>query len=168
DLTVGSTGPPCTVSGGDVTCDAIDLADGGTFTVTIDGTIAEGYTGAPLTNTATATSPTGEPGDDETEGRSDSVDTTVAAAADLSVTKTPTVDMDEPVAPGERVAWAVTVTNDGPSTATDVQLTDLVAADLSAVTFDAPAGVTCTAGVCDLGTIASGDSVTVTVSGRLD
>ncbi|WP_127479634.1 LPXTG cell wall anchor domain-containing protein [Nocardioides pantholopis] len=101
----------------------------------------------PVLNTGTVSSATTDPmpGND-----TDAAEVTLAQRADVSVVKTHT----GPVQVGKRVAFTLTVANDGPSAARDVVVTDRLPAGLTLVTADGPgwscadagALVTCTAG----------------------
>ncbi|MEM1334745.1 MAG: hypothetical protein AAGG08_14935, partial [Actinomycetota bacterium] len=86
--------------------------------------------------------------------------TPVPPLARLRVEKTGT---PQPVAAGDQVTWTITVTNDGPNTATGVTLDDTS----SNTTYASASGATCTgAGTtasCDLPDIPAGDSVVVTL-----
>ncbi len=83
--------------------------------------------------------------------------------ADLSVDTSDSVD---PVRVGRRPIYTVVVANDGPSAATEVILTDTLPRTVRVGPITTTAG-TCTGGArvvtCSLGTIESGDSVTVTI-----
>ena len=80
--------------------------------------------------------------------------------ADLSVAK---VDSPDPALLGEELTYALTVINNGPYTGTAVTLTDTLPA--AANFASASAGCTEAGGTvtCTLGTMASGDSVTVSI-----
>jgi uncharacterized repeat protein (TIGR01451 family) len=100
------------------------LANGSvdTFLVTwnIDPSAADGSV---VTNTASASSSS----PDVNPGQPASVTTTVAQSADLAVTKTgPTT-----ITAGTTVTYSITVTNNGPSDAQTVQLTDTLASGLT-------------------------------------
>jgi uncharacterized repeat protein (TIGR01451 family) len=80
---------------------------------------------------------------------------------DLSVTKS---DDPDPVLAGNDLRYEVTVTNNGPNTATGVVLTDDLPDGLDLITTSVP----CTLGggnvlTCDLDTVGSGHSVTVSI-----
>ena len=80
--------------------------------------------------------------------------TTVTQLADLSITKTgPTTAV-----PGQRVTYAVTVANAGPSIATGVRVDDPTPAGLTLVSTS---GDCTTAFPCDLGTMAPGTTRTI-------
>ena len=94
-----------------------------------------------------------------------SVDTTVTAEADLAVTK---VDDVDPVLAGDALSYTLTVSNAGPSDATDVVVTDTLPAGMTLVSTtgctEDPNGVP----ICTLGTIAAGGSAQFTVSVTVD
>jgi uncharacterized repeat protein (TIGR01451 family)/CSLREA domain-containing protein len=80
--------------------------------------------------------------------------------ADLEISKD---DSPDPVTVGDNLTYTITVTNRGPDAATNVVVTDTLP---SGVTFvSASPGCVHAAGVvtCNLGTIAVGDSVTITI-----
>ena len=94
------------------------------------------------------------PFDPRPENNVASVVTTVTQLADLSITKTgPTTAV-----PGERVTYAVTVANAGPSAATGVTVDDPTPAGLTLVSTS---GDCTTAFPCDLGTMAPGTTRTI-------
>jgi uncharacterized repeat protein (TIGR01451 family) len=66
------------------------------------------------------------------------------------------------LAVGEQVTWAVTVTNAGPDTATNVVVNDSLPDDMSFVegSLDVPAGVDCVGARCTLASLAVGATVT--------
>src|SRR4029079_3829108 len=66
--------------------------------------------------------------------------TTVAASADLSVTK---VDTPDPVNAGNQITYTVTVTNAGPSNAASVTLTDTLPAGTTFAFLAAPGAWVC-------------------------
>ena len=96
----------------------------------------------------------GVPFDPRPENNGASVVTTVTQLADLEITKTgPTTAV-----PGQRVTYAVTVANAGPSTATDVRVEDPTPAGLTLVSTS---GDCTTAFPCALGTLAPGTTRTI-------
>ena len=86
--------------------------------------------------------------------------------ADLSVTKT--VDNARPNV-GDTVTFLVTVAGNGPNSATNVQLTDLLPAGLSFVSSTASAGTTynSTSGLWTVGTITNGGNATLQLKARV-
>ena len=148
----------CSESGGTVDCALGILASGSDASVEIKVTPqAPGV----LTNQAGVISliPDPNPADN-----SASEDTTVDAAADLSLTKS---DSPDPVLVGELLTYTLAVQNSGPQDATGVQLTDTLPAG---VTFDSaiPTQGSCsdTGGTvdCALGTIANGMDASVQIT----
>ncbi|HEY3153018.1 MAG TPA: SBBP repeat-containing protein [Candidatus Binatia bacterium] len=86
----------------------------------------------------------------------------VTTCADVSVTKSDTPD---PVTVGTNVTYTMTITNNGPDIATDVELTDTLPGAVTLVSATPSAG-TCTGTsiiVCDLGSLANGASATVII-----
>src|SRR5262249_13313897 len=83
-------------------------------------------------------------------------------SADVAVTKPGSRSR---VSVGGTVPWTETVTNNGPATATNVQLTDTLPAGSTFVSATASQG-SCTGAavvVCSLGSLAKGASATVTI-----
>lgn len=80
--------------------------------------------------------------------------------ADVSVTKT--ADPDPAVA-GEPLTYELTVTNNGPNIATDVELVDDLPAEVTFVSADAPCVLTAGDVVCELGTLEVGATVQLDV-----
>ncbi|GAA5107345.1 hypothetical protein GCM10023339_05250 [Alloalcanivorax gelatiniphagus] len=160
---------PCTVGAdNEVTCDLGDVGVGGvdaSRTITITGRVPADFTGD-LGNTATVASPT----DTNTGNNTSSTDGTAEPTADLSITKT--AAPADPV-PGRDTTWTITVTNAGPSVASDVVLRDDVADDLTGLTADAdrtpePCEVADGNDVtCPIGSMEVGETVTVTIAGRV-
>src|SRR4051794_29680322 len=95
---VGAGGGTCTASGSGNVNDTVNLPSGGSVTYTASCTIAIAATGS-LSNTATVTAPGGVT--DPTPGNNSATDSdTLAASADLSITKT---DGGTTATPGGRV-----------------------------------------------------------------
>jgi uncharacterized repeat protein (TIGR01451 family) len=143
----------CTHASGSVTCNLGNLPNLANVFVTI---VVTPTTAGMITNTAevTANEPDPDPADNTA-----TTTTRVNAAADLAVSKG---DAPDPVIAGENLTYTLTVTNNGPSRATGIVLTDTL-----------PGGVTlvsapdCTeAGgsvICNLDNLVSGHSTQVAI-----
>jgi len=134
-------------------CNVGNIAIGGSATITSTFSIPSGYLAPdPVVNTASATTttPSSNPGDD-----SASASSAVTTSADVAVTRTGPAT----ATPGAPVSYTVTVTNNGPSDAAGVQVTDSVPAGL---TFTSNTGACTTAYPCALGTIPAGVTRTIT------
>jgi uncharacterized repeat protein (TIGR01451 family) len=140
-----------------VTC-ALGAVSTGGASVTITTTATASGT---ITNTASVSSTTSDP--DPTDNSASATTTvTSAGGADLGVATSAPAKVDQ----GSGFAYTVTVTNAGPGSEPDATLTDTLPTNASL-----SGSVTSTAGscsgsatvACDLGTLASGDSVTVTI-----
>jgi uncharacterized repeat protein (TIGR01451 family) len=112
-----------------------------------------------LTNTATASATTADP---DTGNNSATATTVVNPAADLALTKTDTPD---PVLAGNELTYTLTVTNNGPSDAAGVTITDTLPAGVGFVS--ASLGCTHDSGTrtvtCPVGALANGASATRTI-----
>jgi uncharacterized repeat protein (TIGR01451 family) len=147
----------CVEADGTVTCDLGDVASGDTATVTIKVTPQSPGT---ITNTASVSA---EEDDPNTENNSDTETTTVNAAADLSVTKS---DAPDPAHIGQPLIYTIEVANSGPQTATQVTLTDDLPRNAgfgSASASQGSCSVRRRTVTCNLGDIASGQTVVVTI-----
>ncbi len=84
---------------------------------------------------------------------------------DIVVTKT---DSPDPVQVGATLTYTITVSNRGPSTATNVQLTDPLPSSLTVISVTPSQGTCTTSPVlsCSLGTLAPGALVTIVVAVR--
>jgi uncharacterized repeat protein (TIGR01451 family) len=140
-----------------VSCSLGTLANGGTATVTIRVTPqAEGTT----TNSASVL---GNEPDPNVSDNSDSVQTTVDPGADLALTMSAS---PEPVTVGGVLTYTVIATNDGPSTASGVGVSDTLpkAVRLRSASSDRGRCSVRTRGVdCNLGELAGQESGTVTI-----
>ncbi|MBI4260743.1 MAG: DUF11 domain-containing protein [Actinobacteria bacterium] len=151
--------PTCGPTLGTVTCLLGTMASGESRTITI--TVNASSVGT-HTNTAVVTS--SSPTDPDLDNNEATEETTVAPQADLRIEKS---DSDDPVTEGAVFDYTVVVTNDGPDAAQDVTVTDLLPAGVSFVSAD-PGFPDCTGGIvsvqCNLGTMASGTSRTITIT----
>lgn len=149
-----------------LTCNLGDLATGASAIVTVTGTIGAAVPAGLIPNTAVVGSATADP-DPTNDSSTVSVDTTTRA--DLALTKTATANS---VSAGAPIGWTVTVTNNGPSSATDVVITEPLPAGVTGYTGAIDGGGSCTAedGVltCVLGTLAPQTSISVVLSGIVD
>jgi uncharacterized repeat protein (TIGR01451 family) len=158
---VSSTPAVCTAAGQNVTCDLGDLPAAGVQTIEITAMVAPSVApGTVITNAAAVESATNDPNPLDNAPAPTS-GPPVTAAADLSVTKAPPSEL----VAGAESAWTITVTNDGPSEARDVVVSDTLDPALS---FASSAPPICTAtgqGVtCNVGTLGAGVSTSVVVS----
>jgi uncharacterized repeat protein (TIGR01451 family) len=145
---------------GTITCTAASLANGAsaTFTLIVEVAASSGS----ISNTATAASATSDPNGGNSGGTSAGV-IAGPAAADIEVTKT---TASTQATPGGILNYTITVTNAGPSPATNVVVTDTLPAGLALISAT-PSQGTCTAAnpvSCNLGAIANGESATIALS----
>jgi uncharacterized repeat protein (TIGR01451 family) len=123
ELTVWSVeGPDCTTVGNTVTCTLASLATDNSTQITIAATV--GALTETITNTVTVTADQGDPDPDNNSATV----TTEPARADLVLTKS---DSEDPVTTGSELIYTLTLTNQGPDTATNVTLTDTLPAGLT-------------------------------------
>ncbi|MDS4059102.1 MAG: DUF11 domain-containing protein, partial [Candidatus Contendobacter sp.] len=161
---VGAGGGTCAAAGAGNLSDTVNLPSGGSATYTASCTIAASATG-PLSNTATVAAPGGVT--DPTPGNNSATDSdTLAASADLSITKTDGVTT---AAPGGSVTYTITAANAGPSNATGATVADTFPATLTcAWTCVGAGGGTCAAAgagnLSDTVNLPSGGSATYTAS----
>jgi uncharacterized repeat protein (TIGR01451 family) len=165
NVTATSDVGSCTLAGTVVTCQADTVPAGGGMVVTITAVLGETAPAGPVTNSATVSSATADP--DLSNNTSTVNPPTVGA--DLSITKVPVADT---ATPGGAFSWTVTVTNTGPGAARAVEITDSLPPGVSGATavVDGGAG-TCTADttvICQLGTLLSGATVSVTITVTVD
>ncbi|MCW3467174.1 DUF7927 domain-containing protein [Chitinophaga nivalis] len=143
----------------------LNLATGQNATLTIVGTVSATATGS-LTNTVTATPPTGTT-DPTPPTATDN--TPIDRVLDLDLAKTAS---PKPAVAGQALTYTITLTNNGPAA--------LLPADVTTVTDNLPAGFTATtytpsAGTYNSGTgawsglsLAAGQTATLTIAGTVD
>jgi uncharacterized repeat protein (TIGR01451 family) len=148
----------CSQSGGIVTCGLGEVASDELVTVTIK--VKPQGDSRTITNTATVDSTV----PDSNVANNTATETTdVQSAADIAVTKT---DSPDPVHVGQQLTYTITVKNNGGSNATGVILNDLLpktAGFGSVSTSQGSCTRTKTSVRCNLGSLASGASATVTI-----
>ena len=162
---VASAGSHCPASGSGVLNALVNLAVGGTATFSVQTLVNPDVQGT-ITNTTTVALPTGVI-DPTPDTNTASVTLPVAPVADIAVTKT--VNNATPTV-GATVTFTVTVTNLGPDDATGVQFVDRVPTGLTLLTATPSPGTSYTAatGVWDVGHVAVGTQVTLTLATRVD
>jgi uncharacterized repeat protein (TIGR01451 family) len=153
---IGAGGSCAPGSPGQYVCNVATLGSGSNITATL----TMSPTGAG-TMTANASVSAGVPDPNSANNAVTGTSTTIVNNADVMVTKTgPGAAL-----PGSSVTYGITVTNNGPSNATGVVLTDPQPAGLAFVS----ATGACTGFPCTIGSMTSGTSVTIsatyTVSG---
>ena len=144
------------------------IADGGSATLTLEGMVDVGEGGNTITNITTAAS--GDQPDPSTVG--DDLDEAVAVDpnADLVTVKTLASGNSVP-AEGDTVTFQIVVDNNGAAQATNVSLTDLLPAGLTATANNgtvSQGSYDAVTGVWTVGTIADGGSATLTLEGMVD
>ena len=144
----------CSEAAGTVSCPLGTIASGQGATVDIK---VRPQSEGSITNNASVSSDVFDPA---TSDNSTSAATTVSPAADLSLTKS---DSPDPVPAGDLLTYTLTVDNDGPSGATNVQLLDNLPAGVTFESATPSQGDCLELGAtvsCALGTIAAGQSAT--------
>jgi uncharacterized repeat protein (TIGR01451 family) len=158
--TIGTITPSqgsCSRTNQTVTCPLGTMAAGSDATVAIVLTPASTNT---LTNTASVAA---TPSDPNTANNNASLATPVILpSADVAVSMT---DSPDPVAVGEDLTYTITVTNNGPSSATAVTLTDTLPSGVAVVSVSpsqGSCGGTSTI-TCSVGSLGSGGVATITI-----
>jgi uncharacterized repeat protein (TIGR01451 family) len=142
------------------------LADGGTATIMLSGTVDVGAGGQTITNITTAAS--GDQPDPSTAGDDLEEAVVVENEANLVTVKT-LVSGDSTPAIGDTVTFQIEVTNNGAAQATNVSLTDQLPTGLTYVSDTAAGGAYDPAtGLWTIGTLNSGDTATITISATVD
>ena len=152
NVTFAGSAPAICTGAPNLVCSFGSIPNGGSAGVTITVTATGSGT---ATFNATAT---GSQFDPNGANNAASASTNISASADLAVTIAAAPD---PVTAGAAVTYTVVVTNNGPSSAPAVGLALAPSADLTFASASAP----CSGGFpCALGTLNSGQSVTVTAT----
>jgi uncharacterized repeat protein (TIGR01451 family) len=154
---VGAGGAVCASPGGTGNLSTTEtIPVGGSLTYTATGTLSPSATGT-LTNTATVTAPTGFFDTLPTNNSASDIDA-IDTSADIGTTKSGPAT----VVPGGTLGYTVTVSNNGPSDATNVSLTDALPANTSFVSVNQTSGPAFTCGfaagtvTCTAATLAAG------------
>ena len=154
-VTFVSASAGCRESQDTVTCALDPIASGDTATLTI---IVIPTAIGDLSNTAVVT---GNVADLDTGDNTTSQTTTVNSAADVSVTKSGSPD---PVLLDSTLTYTLTVVNKGPSVAIGTTLVDTLPSSVSFVSASAGCNEASGTVTCTVGTVASGDSATVSIA----
>ena len=144
------------------------LATGGSATLTLEGTVDVGEGGNTITNITTAAS--GDQPDPSTVGDDLDEAVTVDPNADLVTVKTLASGNSVPEE-GDTVTFQIVVDNNGAAQATNVALTDLLPAGLTATVNNgtvSQGSYDAVTGVWTAGTIADGGSAILTLEGTVD
>ena len=149
------------VSGGGcaaLPCTIASLASGANVTINVTATInAAGSFDNTATVSATEPDPNAGNNTDSTGNGG-----TAAASADVSVVKTLTTT--GPFTIGQTISYTIVVANAGPSTATNVQVTDTP----THLTITNVSGGGCAALPCTIASLASGANITITVTATIN
>lgn len=143
DPSVGSCGTP--ILGTSYDCNFDSVAAGETITFTVNAKVESDYDADTLSNTATVSSDTP---DSSMDNNSSTAVSLVGQSADLSIVKTNTGS----IRPGRNTNWMLEVTNNGPSDAVNVKVTDVLSSEQTLSKLSE-----------DEGCVASGQVVTCTV-----
>jgi uncharacterized repeat protein (TIGR01451 family) len=140
-------------SGGTITCTTTSPVNPASSLPTLTFSMTAPVTPGGITNSATVSAVTSDP---TPANNTASASTTVLAQADLQIVKNGPAG----VTAGQNVVYTVVVTNNGPSSAVGVTVADPTPANL---TFVSNSGTACTTPYpCNLGTLTSGQSATIT------
>jgi uncharacterized repeat protein (TIGR01451 family)/LPXTG-motif cell wall-anchored protein len=159
-VSAAGAGAACTASGSALTCNLAAVASGAAVTVTVTVHVSNSFSGS-LANTATVSSATLDP---SPANNTATAVTAVSAQADLSVTKS----SSSTFVAGLPASYTITVTDNGPSDATAVNVTDQPPTGYTVTSATSTLGTCDVTVTCDLGTIPIGSTVTITVAGIVD
>ncbi|MEA2162345.1 MAG: hypothetical protein QOK37_472 [Thermoanaerobaculia bacterium] len=146
-LTFVSNSGGCTTT---YPCSLGTMTSGQVITITSAYTVSPGATGS-ITNTASVSSPTT---DTVASNNSNATTATINASADLLITKSGPASSTA----GSTLTYTITITNNGPSDAASVTVTDATPAN---TTFVSNTGACVSAFPCALGTLTAGQSKTI-------
>jgi|GEM_PF-1199688 len=145
----GSAGTVFTASGGGDLHDTVNIPAGGSITYTVTGHVGSGLLGN-FANTATVTAPNGFTDNGESNNNTATDTDTLTPQADLAILKTGPAT----IVAGTDITYHITLTNNGPSDALNVQANDLLPAGTTLVSF------TQTGGPAAGGTLITGGTMT--------
>ncbi|HET9408985.1 MAG TPA: C25 family cysteine peptidase [Candidatus Sulfotelmatobacter sp.] len=154
------TGWSCSIAAQTVSCvRSNSLPAGASYpSITINASVSQS---APSTVTNTATVSGGGEANLANDSATDVA--TVVSVSDMAIVKTASPN---PVSEGATLTYTLTVTNGGPSSATNVTVTDTLPSSMTFQSAQTTAGTCSEAGstvTCLLGTMTSGGSATVTI-----
>jgi uncharacterized repeat protein (TIGR01451 family) len=126
-------------AGGAVNCTnpSLSFTSGDVFTLVVN-VPADAATGTFFTNTATVSTTTFDPNDENNSGSTSTL--VVGNSADIVVTKTASSDQ---VAAGSPLIYTIQVSNSGPDSAANVTLNDVLPSTVTFASLSQPAGWTC-------------------------
>ncbi len=140
----------------DSDCTVGDMMAAETITITLSGTVEPSVAeGQVLTNSVTVSAYTTDP---LSTNDSDVHTTTIETEANLSITK---IDLEDPVRPTEGFVYEIIITNDGPSEAQNVMVTDTLGSNLTFASVSAGCTGNSSSKVvtCTVGTLAAQGSM---------
>ncbi|PYS45762.1 MAG: hypothetical protein DMF68_21205, partial [Acidobacteria bacterium] len=149
---------------GTINCSsASSLANAATASFSLTLNVVNGTgVGTVIGNTATCATSASDPNQNNNSSTA-SVTVVAAGSADLAITKT---DSPDPVAIGNNITYTITANNNGPATASSVQVTDAMPSGTTFKALSSPAGWSCTTPsvggtgsvTCTIASLASGAS----------
>ncbi|NOR28619.1 MAG: DUF11 domain-containing protein, partial [Lutibacter sp.] len=138
-----------------------NLVEGATATLLINATVDPGTVGLTITNTTTDV--LADQADVDMTNNSGSVDIVPVAIIDLSLTKTIVGDITSPLV-GDVITFEIRVANEGPTTATGVEVTELLPSGYSFVNYSSTIGTyDPSTGLWNLGFIETGNTAVLLV-----
>ncbi len=156
---------PAVGSTGNISCtdgSSLAIAAPASFTVVL-GVNSNTASGTYISDTATASASNIVPGL-TTNSATATVLVASANSAEVAITK---IGTPNPVSQGGTLIYTLTVTNNGPATATNVTATDILPSSVTYLSVTPPAGGTCSeAGgtvTCQLGSMTNGMNATITI-----
>ncbi len=150
----------CVLAG--ASCTVGVLAAGSSATIQVTGTLAASFSTSTITNSATATTTTPDPA---TANNTGVAIANVTKLADLRVSKTASPD---PVVAGDPITYTITLSNNGPSEAASVVLTDAIPADvISAATSSPGCAIANGTLTCNYASLAPGAPTIITITGTV-